>query len=93
MTGYPMVFAVWAGREEAITPEVEQAFRESCRYGRERIEEIVAAEAAPRGFTAELARQYLTTNIAHELGPRDYEGMDLFLRAATQGGRASGTGL
>jgi chorismate dehydratase len=88
MTGYPMVFAVWAGREEAITPEVEQAFRESCRYGRERIEEIVAAEAAPRGFTAELAREYLTVNIAHELGTRDYEGMNLFLKAATEGAAA-----
>lgn len=88
MTGYPMVFAVWAGREEAVTPEVEQAFLASCRYGRERIEEIVAAEASLRGFTAEVAREYLTERIAHELGPRDYEGMDLFLRAATEAGRA-----
>jgi chorismate dehydratase len=88
MTGYPMVFAVWAGREEAITPEVERAFLESCRYGRERIEEIVAAEAAPRGFTPELAREYLTRNIAHELGPRDYEGMELFMNAATEGAAA-----
>ena len=92
MTGYPMVFAVWAGREESVTPEVEQAFRESCRYGRERIGEIAAAEAAPRGFTIELAHEYLDKNIAHELGPRDYEGMDLFLRAATEVGRASWSG-
>ncbi len=90
MTGYPMVFAVWAGREDAVTPEVEQAFLASCRYGRERIEEIVASEAAPRGLTAELARSYLTGNITHELGRRDYEGMNLFLQAATGEGRAQG---
>jgi len=88
MTGYPMVFAVWAGTEDAVTPEVERAFLESCRYGRQRIEEIVAAEAEPRGITAELARDYLTENIVHELGPREYEGMDVFLRAAAEVGHA-----
>ena len=45
MTGLPMVFAVWAGRRAVVTPEVVETFRESCRYGRERIGEIVASEA------------------------------------------------
>ena len=84
MTGHPMVFAVWAGRRGAVTPKLGDASRESCRYGRERIEEIVAAEAGPRGFAPDLAREYLTRNIVHELAPRDYEGMELFLRYARQ---------
>lgn len=84
MTGLPMVFAVWAGRKGVVTPEVSQAFRESCRFGRERIDEIVAQEAAARGFPAGLVREYLTRHIVHELGPRDYEGMELFLRYAGQ---------
>lgn len=84
MTGLPMVFAVWAGRKPAITPEVVEAFRGSCRYGRERIEEIVVSEAAARGFPIELVRRYLTRHIVHELGPREYEGMRLFLRYARQ---------
>lgn len=79
MTGKPMVFAVWAGRKNAVTPEVVEAFRGSCRYGRERIEEIVAAESAARGFAPELVREYLTRRIVHEMGPDDYAGMDLFL--------------
>lgn len=79
MTGYPMVFAVWAGRKDAVTPEVAEAFRASCRYGRERMEEIVVTESAARGFAPELVREYLTRHIIHELGPRDYAGMDLFL--------------
>ena len=82
MTGLPMVFAVWAGRKDAITPDVSAAFRDSCRYGRERIEEIVAVESARREFPPELVRKYLTQHIVHELGPADYEGMDLFLRYA-----------
>jgi predicted solute-binding protein len=84
MTGLPMVFAVWAGRKEAVTPEVGNAFRESCRYGRERIEEIVAAESPQRDFPPALVREYLTRHIVHELGARDYEGMDLFLRYALE---------
>ena len=84
LTGLPMVFAVWAGRPGVANAEVARAFRESCRWGRERIEEIVAVEAPRRGFAPELARRYLTSHIVHELGPRDYEGMELFLSWARQ---------
>jgi predicted solute-binding protein len=82
LTGLPMVFAVWAGRLSVMRPGVAEAFRDSYRFGRERMEEIVAAEAPGRGFPPEFVREYLTTNIVHELGPREYEGMELFLRYA-----------
>jgi len=85
LTGLPMVFAVWAARKGIVTPEVVEAFAGSCRYGRERIEEIVAAEAPRRGFAPDLVRQYLTRHIVHELGPREYEGMERFLSWATAG--------
>lgn len=83
-TGLPMVFAVWAARPGAASPEVAVAFRESCRYGRERIDEIVALESVSRGFEPELVRQYLTDRIVHELGDRDYEGMQRFLAYARE---------
>jgi predicted solute-binding protein len=85
LTGLPMVFAVWAGRRPSVTPTVAEAFRESCRYGRARIDEIVAAESPRRGFSPRLVREYLTNHIVHQLGPRDYEGMELFLRYAREG--------
>ncbi len=84
LTGLPMVFAVWAGRRSAVTPEVVDAFRESCRYGRARVEEIVATESAPRHFPPELVRLYLTANIVHQLGPDDYRGMRRFLEMAAE---------
>jgi predicted solute-binding protein len=84
MTGLPMVFAVWAGRQGVVTPEVAEAFRESCRYGRARIQEIVASEAPRRGFPPEFVEEYLTRRIVNELGPREYQGMDLFLSYARQ---------
>jgi predicted solute-binding protein len=54
----------------------------SCRYGRERLEAIVASESARREFAPELVREYLTRHIVHELTDRDYEGMELFLEYA-----------
>jgi chorismate dehydratase len=82
MTGLPMVFAVWAGRHEIVTPALTNAFRESYQYGRQHLEQIVASESARRGFAPELVREYLTRHIVHELGPREYEGMELFLSYA-----------
>lgn len=83
MTGLPMVFAVWAGRPGVATAQVEDAFRGFWLYGRAHINEIVAVESAGRGFPPEMVRDYLTRHIVHELGPREYEGMNLFLEYAT----------
>ena len=85
MTGLPMVFAVWAGRPDAVTPEVAEAFRASLAYGQARIEEIVTLEAARREVAPELVREYLTHHIVHELGEREYAGMERFLAWARQG--------
>jgi predicted solute-binding protein len=81
LTGLPMVFAVWAGRG-ATSAEVAGAFLASCRYGRERIEEIVREEAPQRGFAPDLAREYLTRHIVHELGEPEYRGLRRFLELA-----------
>jgi len=84
MTGLPMVFAVWAAQPGAASPQVVEAFSASCRYGRERIEDIVGIESARREFPPEVVREYLTRHIVHELGERDYAGMELFLRYARE---------
>jgi predicted solute-binding protein len=82
LAGLPMVFAVWAGRRGVVTPDVAEAFRASCRFGRAHLDEIVEAESVNRGFASELVREYLTRHIAHELDARDYQGMETFLRKA-----------
>jgi predicted solute-binding protein len=82
LTGLPMVFAVWAGPHRRLTAPVVQAFQDSCRFGLERIHEIAAAESQPRGFSAELVRDYLTSNTVFELGPAETRGMELYLRYA-----------
>ena len=82
MTGLPMVFAVWAGRKEAVTPEVEGIFQASYQFGREHLDDIIRMEAASRGLSEELARQYLTRHIVHELDAAGYRGLNLFLEYA-----------
>ncbi len=82
MTGLPMVFAIWAGRKEAVTPDVEGVFRASYEYGRAHLEDIIRLEAAERGVPPRLAKEYLTRHIVSDLGPADYRGLELFLHYA-----------
>ena len=82
LTGLPMVFAVWAGRTEVVREPYGRIFIESCRYGLEHMDEIVAAEAPARQFDADLVRRYLTGHIVFELGEKDYEGMRLYIQHA-----------
>ena len=82
MTRLPMVFAIWAGTRSVITPEVQSIFHASYGFGRDHIEDIIRAEADPRGIPRELARQYLRNHIVSELGPAEYQGLELFLEYA-----------
>lgn len=84
MTGLPMVFAVWAARRGVVTPEITEAFRDSCALGRASLDEIVKTESTRRGLPADLVREYLRTHIVHELGERDYQGLERFLAVATE---------
>ncbi|MGH9672863.1 MAG: menaquinone biosynthetic enzyme MqnA/MqnD family protein [Bryobacteraceae bacterium] len=79
MTGLPMVFAVWACPARYATPAHEKALIDSCRFGLDRIEEIIDRESRARGLAESLVRQYLTRHITFEMTNRDYEGMELFL--------------
>jgi predicted solute-binding protein len=87
MTGLPMVFAVWAARKGVANEPIAQAFRDSCQYGLDHMDEIVAVESGRLGFAPELVRHYLTRHIVHQLGPREYQGMRRFLEWA--GGQTS----
>lgn len=83
LTGKPMVFAVWAGRS-AVAAALAGAFAASCRYGLERLEEIIELESARRRLPSELVRTYLTRHIVFELGQNEYDGLELFLERAAR---------
>lgn len=77
-TGLPMVFAVWAGRKEVLTPEVEEAFMSSHRWGAAHTDEIVREAVSQRGFPEQLARDYVTRFIVYSLGASHRKGLELF---------------
>ncbi len=82
MTGLPMLFAVWAGRREALSAPLEEALMDSAKYGLARLDEIVYAESQTRGLPRLLVEQYLTRHIQFLLGPEDRQGLQLYLRMA-----------
>jgi len=84
MTDLPMVFAVWAGPREFVTPQLSAAFQDSCAFGLRSLERIAAEESPARGFTTELVRRYLGSHIVFELGAAERQGMELFLRYARE---------
>jgi predicted solute-binding protein len=77
-TGLPMVFAVWAGRADALRRAPSEAFVRSYEWGRSHLDEIVRQAAAERGFSETVAREYLTTHIRYRLGPEHLEGLARF---------------
>ena len=80
MTGFPMVFAVWAGRPEVLTDEVAEAFAASAEAGVAAIDQIAIEQAPIRGLTEAMTRRYLTRHTAFILDESDYHGMKLFLK-------------
>jgi chorismate dehydratase len=88
-TGMPMVFAVWAGRKEVLTPDVAAAFEASYRWGAAHTDEIVRQAAVERGFPEALTRKYVTGNIVYPLGLRHLEGLALFREKVRSLERAS----
>lgn len=87
MTGLPMVFAVWAAKEP-VDPEAAAVFEESKRYGLSHVDEIVERESQARDFDPDLVREYVTSRIAYDLGPRERAAIDRYLQLAQDAGLA-----
>jgi predicted solute-binding protein len=83
LSGLPMVFAVWAGKAPHITRKARQTFIDSCRFGLDRLEDIVASAPATHGVPSELTREYLTRHICFELDDTDRRGLARFLEMAS----------
>jgi chorismate dehydratase len=92
LTGLPMVFAVWAGSREVLTPHVREAFTESCLFGLREIERIAAEAPATHGVPADLARRYLTDHIRFRLGDEERRGLSLY-REKVAALRGAGTAV
>ena len=82
LTGLPMVFAVWAGRKEALDASLGGALLESCRYGLAHMDDIVGEASQRRQFPEALVREYLTRKIIFEFTDRHYAGLEEYWKRA-----------
>ncbi len=86
MTGKPAVLAIWAGRREAITPEVVADFQASKAFGLEHIRDISEGAALKLDLPACPLEKYLRKNIQFDLDEEKLEGLRLFYHMAAEDG-------
>lgn len=83
-TGFPAVLAVWAGRSEAVTPEVVADFAASRDYGVARIAEIAAESVRELNLPQRTLESYLRDNIDFSLDEKNRRGLELYFSKAAQ---------
>lgn len=81
-TGLPFVFAAWVARQGIETSEISARLARARRGGMENVEQIIARNAVPNGWPADVARAYLTRHLQYDIGPRHLEAVRLFHRLA-----------
>jgi cyclic dehypoxanthinyl futalosine synthase len=86
LTGLPFVYAVWAGRPDAIGPEEVALLRESLRMGLEHRGEIARGWAEARGIDPAVCESYLQNNIRYALGAEELSGAAAFIHRAAAAG-------
>jgi len=82
LTGKPCVLALWAGRPEAMTPEVIADFHASKEYGIKRIREICEAASIKLDMPPRELERYLIENIHFGLEQEYLEGLRLYYEKA-----------
>ncbi|HKD10796.1 MAG TPA: MqnA/MqnD/SBP family protein, partial [Thermoanaerobaculia bacterium] len=89
LSGHSFVFAFWAAREEAATPELGALLRRSYQSGRTHFASLVAEEAARTGLSQAVVEDYLRHSLHYELDESDLAGLELFYRMAAESGSIS----
>ncbi|MFZ1080719.1 MAG: menaquinone biosynthesis protein [Candidatus Kryptoniota bacterium] len=82
MTGLPFVFAVWAGREGAISQNDIQSIIFSKNLGLDNIDSLCHEAAVEYNTSFDLVKSYLTENVQFDLGENEIAGMRHFFELA-----------
>jgi chorismate dehydratase len=88
MTGLPFVYAFWAGGPTAVQEEDVARLQEARDIGEREIERLVAEFFHGEPEKQHVGVQYLRENIRFQLGDREQQGFELFLRLAAEVGAA-----
>lgn len=84
MTGLPFVWAFWAGRPGALSPEGMAVLLAARDQGVAASDEIAAAYCGPE--RAARGQAYLRDNIRYSLGEREEEGLRMYYELAGKHG-------
>lgn len=86
MTGKPCVLALWAGRRDALNPEVVADFEASKRYGLSRVREISEGASIKLDLPPRALERYLTGHINFDLDEENLAGLRLYFEKAAAAG-------
>ena len=86
MTGLPFVFAVWTARPGIDLGDLPQRLERAKCAGLENVGELIEQYAIPRGWPAQLAKQYLTSYLRFDIGDRQLRAIERFHALAAEHG-------
>jgi predicted solute-binding protein len=84
MTGLPFVYAFWAGREEAITPDIVTLLHDARDRGVSSLEQIARKFAGGDERRVDVAFRYLRDNLKYRFGDAERAGVEKFFDAAAE---------
>jgi chorismate dehydratase len=90
MTGNPCVLAVWAGRPEAVTPEIVADFLASRDYGLSHIGDIAEGAALKLDLPPNALESYLRESIDFSLDAENLAGLRLYFQQCADLGLTPG---
>lgn len=94
MTGLPFVFAVWAYRADHPDPQgLQQIAVKARQLGLAGVDELAEIHAARLALPIERCREYLSSVIRYDLGPKEMQAMRLFRELCQSAGVLSGDAL
>ncbi len=86
LTGLPFVFAAWMARDGVDLGDLPATLERAKREGLANVGQIIGRFAVPRGWPADVARQYLTSYLKYDIGPRELEAIRHFHALAARYG-------
>jgi chorismate dehydratase len=86
MTGMPFVFAVWVSRSGTPLGDLPAVLERAKREGLAHVADLVTQYAIPRGWPADLARQYMTSYLKYDVGERQIRAIEHFHQLAARHG-------
>jgi chorismate dehydratase len=84
LTGLPFVFAIWTARAGVDLHDLPQRLIQAREQGMQHIGEIVEHHALSRGWPADLATQYLTSNLNFEISDIQLKAIETFHEACAR---------